>query len=67
MKQSPEEATIAEERLLPGQAPVLAPGHNFRSRSRTRSLRSCLRRPVTLGWAIGLLIAFADLTCSVWR
>jgi molybdopterin-containing oxidoreductase family membrane subunit len=60
MKQSPEEATIAEERLLPGQAPVLAPGHTFGSVT-DKIVAIVLRRPVTLGWAIGLLIAFGGL------
>jgi molybdopterin-containing oxidoreductase family membrane subunit len=60
MKQGPEENTILEERLLPDQAPVLAAGHTFGSVT-DKIAAIVLRRPVTLGWAIGLLIAFGGL------
>lgn len=57
MKQGPEEATIIQERLLPGQAPVLEAGHSFGSIT-DKIVSIVLRRPVTLGWAVGLLLAF---------
>jgi molybdopterin-containing oxidoreductase family membrane subunit len=60
MKQGPEENTIVEERLLPDQAPVLEPGHTLGSITDKISA-IVLRRPVTLGWAIGLLIAFGGV------
>ncbi len=60
MKQGPEETTITEERLLPGQAPVLEAGHSFGSVTDKISA-IVLRRPVTLGWALGLLIAFGGV------
>src|SRR5512133_905774 len=60
MKQGPEETTITEERLLPGQAPVLTPGHTLGSIT-DKIVSIVLRRPVTLGWAIGLLIAFGGV------
>ena len=53
MKQGPEETTILEERLLPNQAPVLEAGHSFGSVT-DKIAGIVLRRPVTLGWAIGL-------------
>ena len=60
MKQGPEETTVLEERLLPDQAPVLEAGHSFGSIT-DKIAGIVLRRPVTLGWAIGLLIAFGGL------
>src|SRR5512133_3930541 len=60
MKQGPEETTITEERLLPGQAPVITPGHTLGSIT-DKIVSIVLRRPVTLGWAIGLLIAFGGV------
>jgi molybdopterin-containing oxidoreductase family membrane subunit len=60
MQQGPQEPNLAHERLLPGQAPVLEAGHTFGSV--TDKISSIvLRRPVTLGWAIGLLIAFGGV------
>ncbi|HEX6879706.1 MAG TPA: NrfD/PsrC family molybdoenzyme membrane anchor subunit, partial [Terriglobales bacterium] len=60
MKQGPEETTITEERLLPGQAPVLEAGHSFGSVT-DKIAAIVLRRPVTLGWALGMLIAFGGV------
>jgi molybdopterin-containing oxidoreductase family membrane subunit len=60
MKQGPEESTILEERLLPDQASVLEGGHTFGSIT-DKIAAIVLRRPVTLGWAIGLLIAFGGV------
>jgi Ni/Fe-hydrogenase subunit HybB-like protein len=60
MKQGPEETTILEERLLPEQAPVLESGHTLGSVT-DKIAAIVLRRPVTLGWAIGVLIAFGGL------
>jgi molybdopterin-containing oxidoreductase family membrane subunit len=60
MKQGPEETTVLEERLLPNQAPVLEAGHSFGSVT-DKIAGIVLRRPVTLGWAIGLLMAFGGV------
>jgi molybdopterin-containing oxidoreductase family membrane subunit len=60
MKQGPEETTVLEERLLPDQAPVLEAGHSFGSIT-DKIAAIVLRRPVTLGWAIGLLLAFGGV------
>src|SRR5512146_3289479 len=60
MKQGPEETTITEERLLPGQTPVLEAGHSFGSVT-DKIAAIVLRRPVTLGWALGMLIAFGGV------
>src|SRR5512142_1784974 len=60
MAHTPEEQKIEYGRLLPGQAPVLESGHTLSSV--TDKISSIvLRRPVTLGWAIGLLICFGGV------
>ncbi len=60
MAHIPEEHKLQYGRLLPGQAPVLESGHTFGSV--TDKISSIvLRRPVTLGWAIGLLICFGGV------
>ena len=60
MQQGPEEKTIVKERLLPGQAAVLAPGHTFGSVTDKISW-IVLRRPITLGWVFGFAVAFGLL------
>jgi len=51
---------MLEERLLPGQAPVLRPGHTLETvTDKIASL--VLRRPVTLGWLGGFLFFFGLL------
>ncbi len=50
-------ATTTMERLLPGQAPVLGPGHSFASVT-DKIASIVLRRPVTLGWGFGFLVFF---------
>ncbi|MGA2989070.1 MAG: NrfD/PsrC family molybdoenzyme membrane anchor subunit [Candidatus Korobacteraceae bacterium] len=59
MQQGPEETTIAEERLLPDQPPVLTPGHSFGSVT-DKIGDIVLRRPFTLGWSLGVA-AFGSL------
>ena len=55
MDQVPENkaSTAIEERLLPGQAPVLTPGHTLETVT-DKIVSIVLRRPVTLGW-LGVL------------
>src|SRR5512146_1899576 len=60
MAHIPEEHKIQYDRLLPGQAPVLESGHTFGSVT-DKIAAIVLRRPVTLGWAMGLLICFAGV------
>jgi Ni/Fe-hydrogenase subunit HybB-like protein len=60
MQQGPEEKTMVKERLLPGQAPTLAPGHTFGSVTDKISW-IVLRRPITLGWVFGFAVAFGLL------
>ncbi|HEX2918129.1 MAG TPA: hydrogenase, partial [Edaphobacter sp.] len=60
MKQIPEQHTPLRERLLPGQAPVLGEGHSFGTIT-DKIVSIVLRRPVTLGWVGGLLIAMGFL------
>ena len=60
MQQGPEEKTIVKERLLPGQAAVLTPGHTFGSITDKISW-IVLRRPITLGWVFGFAVAFGLL------
>ncbi len=58
---SPEStATTPIERLLPGQVPVLAPGHSFGTLT-DKITAIVLRRPITLGWLAGIVIAFTFL------
>ena len=49
MHEGPDETTLAEERLLPGQPPVMVPGHTFGSLT-DKIADIVLRRPLTLGW-----------------
>jgi Ni/Fe-hydrogenase subunit HybB-like protein len=60
MHEGPEEKTLLHERLLPGQAPTLAPGHTFGSVTDKISW-IVLRRPITLGWVFGFAVAFGLL------
>ena len=53
MHEGPEETTLQDERLLPGQPPVLAPGHTFGSLT-DKIADIVLRRPLTLGWSLGV-------------
>jgi molybdopterin-containing oxidoreductase family membrane subunit len=53
MHEGPEETTLPDERLLPGQPPVLVPGHSFGSLT-DKIADIVLRRPLTLGWSIGV-------------
>jgi Ni/Fe-hydrogenase subunit HybB-like protein len=57
MQQGSEEKTVLKERLLPGQSPVLTPGHTFGSITDKISW-IVLRRPLTLGWVFGFAVAF---------
>jgi Ni/Fe-hydrogenase subunit HybB-like protein len=61
MELSPEsKSSTTLERLLPGQAPVLVPGHSLGTIS-DKIVSIVLRRPMTLGWVIGFLMAFGLL------
>jgi Ni/Fe-hydrogenase subunit HybB-like protein len=60
MQQGSEEKTMVKERLLPGQAATLAPGHTFGSVTDKISW-IVLRRPITLGWVFGFAVAFGLL------
>src|SRR3569833_1194809 len=61
METSPEsKSSTTLERLLPGQAPVLVPGHSLGTISE-KIVSIVLRRPITLGWLIGFLLAFGLL------
>src|SRR3954465_14752013 len=60
MQQGSDEKTVVKERLLPGQAAVLAPGHTFGSVTDKISW-IVLRRPITLGWVFGFAVAFGLL------
>jgi molybdopterin-containing oxidoreductase family membrane subunit len=53
-------STAVEERLLPGQAPVLLPGHTMETIT-DKIVSIVLRRPVTLGWLGGLVFFFTLL------
>ena len=57
---SPESTAPPIERLLPNQVPVLAPGHSFGTVT-DKITSIVLRRPITLGWLGGILIAFTFL------
>ncbi|HUO60271.1 MAG TPA: NrfD/PsrC family molybdoenzyme membrane anchor subunit [Candidatus Acidoferrales bacterium] len=61
MEITPEsKASTTLERLLPGQPPVLVPGHSFASVT-DKIASIVLRRPVTLGWVVGFAIFFGLL------
>jgi molybdopterin-containing oxidoreductase family membrane subunit len=53
-------SVTVEERLLPGQAPVLLPGHTLETVT-DKIVSIVLRRPVTLGWLGGFVFFFALL------
>jgi molybdopterin-containing oxidoreductase family membrane subunit len=53
MHEGPEETTLLDERLLPGQPPVMVPGHSFGSLT-DKIADIVLRRPFTLGWSVGV-------------
>ncbi len=53
MHEGPEETTLQDERLLPGQPAVLTPGHTFGSLT-DKITNIVLRRPFTLGWSLGV-------------
>jgi Ni/Fe-hydrogenase subunit HybB-like protein len=62
MAQVPDSnASVAtEERLLPGQSPVLLPGHTLETIT-DKIVSLVLRRPVTLGWLGGFVFFFSLL------
>ena len=62
MEQPPETnaSTAVEERLLPGQEPVLKPGHTLETVT-DKIVSIVLRRPVTLGWVGGFALFFGLL------
>ena len=62
MEQVPDTnaSTTLEERLLPGQAPVLTPGHTLETVT-DKIVSIVLRRPVTLGWLGGFVLFFGLL------
>jgi len=61
METSPvSKSSTTLERLLPGQAPVLQPGHSLGTISE-KIVGIVLRRPMTLGWLIGFVLAFTLL------
>ena len=58
MDQLPEtNASTTLERLLPGQSPVLMPGHTLETVT-DKIVSIVLRRPVTLGWVGGFVLFF---------
>ena len=61
MEQVPEtNASTTLERLLPGQAAVLTPGHTLETIT-DKIVSIVLRRPVTLGWVGGFAFFFGLL------
>ncbi len=62
MAQPPETnpSTVLEEQLLPGQPPVLKPGHTLETVT-DKIVSLVLRRPVTLGWLGGFALFFGLL------
>jgi len=66
MEQVPEtKASATMERLLPGQAPVLTPGHTLETIT-DKIVSIVLRRPVTLGWLGGFLFFFGLLNMMLF-
>ena len=57
MHQGPDEKTVLQDVLEPGEAPVLAPGHDFGTVN-DKITDLVLRRPIGLGWAATAFIAF---------
>ncbi|MGC2211123.1 MAG: NrfD/PsrC family molybdoenzyme membrane anchor subunit [Candidatus Korobacteraceae bacterium] len=53
-------SVTTEERLLPGQSPVLLPGHTLETIT-DKIVSLVLRRPVTLGWLGGFVFFFSLL------
>jgi Ni/Fe-hydrogenase subunit HybB-like protein len=53
-------SVMTEERLLPGQSPVLLPGHTLETVT-DKIVSIVLRRPVTLGWLGGFVFFFGLL------
>jgi molybdopterin-containing oxidoreductase family membrane subunit len=53
-------SVTTQERLLPGQAPVLLPGHTLETIT-DKIVSIVLRRPVTLGWLGGFVFFFGLL------
>ena len=62
MYQGPDEdqKLMVQEPLLPNQAPVLGARHTFGSLT-DKIVAIVLRRPVTLGWFIGMVIGVTEL------
>ena len=62
MEQVPDTnaSVMIDERLLPGQAPVLLPGHTLETVT-DKIVSLVLRRPVTLGWLGGFALFFGLL------
>jgi len=66
MAQVPEtHATAPLERLLPGQAAVLRPGHTLETIT-DKIVSIVLRRPVTLGWLGGFVFFFGLLNMMLF-
>ncbi len=66
MAQVPDtESTATLERLLPGQAPVLLPGHTLETIT-DKIVSIVLRRPVTLGWLGGFVFFFGLLNLMLF-
>jgi len=66
MAQVPDtESTATLERLLPGQAPVLLPGHTLETIT-DKIVSIVLRRPVTLGWVGGFAFFFGLLNMMLF-
>jgi molybdopterin-containing oxidoreductase family membrane subunit len=66
MEQVPEtKDSTTLERLLPGQAPVLVPGHTLETVT-DKIVSIVLRRPVTLGWLGGFVFFFGLLNMMLF-
>jgi molybdopterin-containing oxidoreductase family membrane subunit len=57
MHQGPDEKTVLQDVLEPGEPPVLAPGHTFGTVT-DKITSIVLRRPLGLGWAGAAFIGF---------
>ena len=57
MHQGPDEKTLLQDVLEPGEPPVLAPGHTFGTVT-DKITSIVLRRPLGLGWAGAAFIGF---------
>jgi molybdopterin-containing oxidoreductase family membrane subunit len=57
MHQGPDEKTVLQDVLEPGDPPVLAPGHNFGTVT-DKITSIVLRRPLGLGWGFAAFVGF---------